>query len=96
MKQWAPSDNATDALPMIGYIPAQLMVDILKRCGDNLTRENVLKEATVYNDTPLPLLVPGVGYTATPTDHTPFRAARMYRFDGTRWVGFGDVVKVSY
>ncbi len=96
MKQWAPNDNAADALPMIGYIPAQLMVDILKRCGDNLTRENVMKQASVYDDTPLPLLVPGVGYTAKPDNHTPFHAARMYRFDGTRWVGFGDVVKVTY
>jgi ABC-type branched-subunit amino acid transport system substrate-binding protein len=96
MKQWAPNENPLNAAAAIGYIIADTMRDVLQRCGDDLTRENVLKQASSFNETPLPMLLPGVGYTTTPTDHTPFREGRMYRFDGTRWVGFGDVVKAIF
>jgi ABC-type branched-subunit amino acid transport system substrate-binding protein len=96
LKQWAPNENMSNPSAVIGYIAAQFMVEVLKRCGDDLTRENVLKQATSFNDVPLPMLLPGVGYTATPTDHTPFHAGRMFRFDGTRWVSFGDVVKAVF
>jgi branched-chain amino acid transport system substrate-binding protein len=95
MKKYAPEEPATDATPMIGYIMAGVMVDILKNCGDDLTRENLLKQANSFDNTPVSLLVDGVHYTTTPEDHTPFREAKMYRFDGTRWVGFGEVIKVS-
>ena len=92
MKKWMPNEPAKDPTALIGYLMAGVMHDILKKCGDNLTRENVLKQATDFREVALPLLVPGVTYSTTPDDHTPFRQARMYRFDGTRWVGFGDVI----
>jgi branched-chain amino acid transport system substrate-binding protein len=95
MKKYAPSEPAQDATPMIGYIMAEVMVDILKKCGDNLTRDNLLQQATSYSAVQLPLLLPGVRFTTTPQDHTPFREARMFRFDGARWVGFGDVVNAA-
>jgi hypothetical protein len=95
MKKWMPNENANDETALVGYIMAGVMKDILDRCGDDFSRENLLKQATTFKDTPLPLLVPGVTYTTTPDDHTSFRQAGMYRFDGVRWAPFGEVVTVS-
>ncbi len=95
MKKYAPGLPAMDGTPMIGYIMANVMVDILKKCGDDLTRANLLKQADSFRNAPIPLLLDGVHYTTTPDDHTPFTEARMFRFDGTRFVGFGDVINVS-
>jgi hypothetical protein len=91
-----PEEPATDATPMIGSIIAGVMVDMQKKCGDDLTRENLLRQANGFNGVPLPLplLVDGVHHTTTPEDDTPFREARLYRFDGIRWVGFGPVSAV--
>jgi len=95
MKKWMPREPANDPTALIGYLMVGVMHDILEKCGDDLTRENLLKQATNFREVALPLLVPGVTYSTTPDDHTPFRQARMYRFDGKRWVGFGDVVTVK-
>jgi ABC-type branched-subunit amino acid transport system substrate-binding protein len=95
MKKRLPNEAANDPTALIGYLGAGVMHGILTKCGDNLTRENLLRQATSFKDTPIPLLVPGVTYTTTPEDHTPFRQARLYRFDGKLWSGFGDVVTVK-
>ena len=95
MKKWMPREPANDPTALIGYLMVGVMHGILEKCGDDLTRENLLKQATDFREVSLPLLVPGVTYSTTPDDHTPFRQARMYRFDGKRWVGFGDVVTVK-
>ncbi len=92
MKKWQPNETALDPIALVGYIAAEVMREILAKCGDDLTRENLLKQATSFRNVALPLLIPGVTFSTTPEDHTPFRQARMYRFDGTRWVGFGDIV----
>jgi len=92
MKQWAPNEVASDATPALAYMTAQLMVTILRNCGDDLSRENVMKQATTLKDMELPLMTPGIKVSYTTDDYTPFRHARMARFDGARWVGFGGLV----
>ena len=67
------------------------MVQLLKQCGDNLTRENIMKQAS-HLDMELPLLLPGIRLKTTPTDLRPIQQMRLVRFDGTRYVLFTDVL----
>jgi branched-chain amino acid transport system substrate-binding protein len=68
---------------------------ILRNSGNDLSRENVLKQATTLRDVELPLLLPGIRVSYSPTDYTPLKQGRMARFDGTKWVRFGDLVSVE-
>jgi branched-chain amino acid transport system substrate-binding protein len=95
MKKRLPNEAANDPIALTGYLLAGVMHGILTKCGDNLSRENLLRQATSFKDAPIPLLVPGVTYTTTAEDHTPFRQAKLYRFDGKLWSGFGNVITVK-
>jgi len=92
MKQWAPGYPAGEALAVIAYAAAQMTVDVLTRCGDDLTRENVLRQATHVSDLQLPIFLPGVKIDITPENRVPWRHARMARFDGVSWVFIGGIV----
>ncbi len=92
MKQWAPGEPSAEPLAMLGYITAQVMIDTLKRCGDELTRENLLYQATHVKDLQLPLFVPGVKVNMTPENRIPWKQAQMAQFDGTSWVFVSGVV----
>jgi branched-chain amino acid transport system substrate-binding protein len=67
------------------------VVQILKQCGDNLTRENVMRQASNL-DMELPLLLPGIRLKTSPTDLRPIKQLRLVRFDGERYVLFSDVL----
>ncbi len=69
-----------------------LMAEVLRRCGNDLTRANVLKQATSLDDVTLPMLLPGVTVSTSPTNHFLYRGMQMERYDGTRWVLFGQPV----
>ena len=75
-------------------IPRRQLVEVLKRCGDDLTRENVMKQAASLNTT-LPMLLPGVKLSMSPTGLRPMKQTWLQRFDGERWRLFGDVVDVT-
>lgn len=92
MKEYAPSEPANDYLAVLGYLTAQITVDILKRCGDDLTRENLLDKATHIKDFEPTLFIPGVKVNVTPDDREPWKHARMAKFDGKNWVLFGDII----
>jgi branched-chain amino acid transport system substrate-binding protein len=91
MKQWAPSDSVEDSSAVFAYSIAQMIVEVLKNCGEDLSRENVMKQATNINGLQLPLFIPGVKINISPTSRVAWRQARMARFDGTKWVFFGDI-----
>ena len=93
MKKWAPNENPYELAAVNGYISAQFMVEILKKCGNDLTRENVMKYANDFPEVPHPLLFPGVTYNATATDHTPFHAGQITRFDGDKWILVGEAIR---
>ena len=67
------------------------MVQLLKQCGVNLTRANLMDQAS-HMDMELPLLLPGIRLKTTPTDHRPIQQVRLVRFDGERYVLFTDVL----
>lgn len=76
-----------------GYVAAELMAEVLRRCGDNLTRANVLKQATSLKGFSMPILLPGVTVDTSPTNYFPFGELQMERYDGTRWAPFGKPIK---
>ena len=92
MKKYYPSGNPEDNANVYAYTLAQLLVHVLKQCGDNLTRENVMRQATNLKDLELPLLLPSVKINTSPTDYYPIEQVRLLRFNGERWEMFGDVV----
>lgn len=92
MAKYAPDANLADQNYVYGYSAAQALVQVLKQCGDNLTRANVMKQATALKDLQLPMLLPGVKINTSPTDYFPIETVRLSRFNGTTWELFGDVI----
>ena len=90
MKQWVPDQNPSDSSTVLGYLVGQMIETILKACGDDLTRENVLKQATNLRNKEFGLLLPGVKVNVTPDNYATFDTFRTARFDGKRWVIFGE------
>ena len=92
MKRYYPDGNIADIYNVAGYSYSQALVEILKRCGDDLTRENVMKQATNLKNVELPMFLPGIKITTSPTDYRIIRQLQLMRFDGKQWVLFGDVI----
>ncbi len=90
MKKYHPTGAMNDNLNVYGYTVAQLMVQVLKQAGDNLTRENVMKQAANL-DLTLPMLLPGVNIKTGPDDFYPIEREQMMKFDGKTWQLFGQV-----
>jgi branched-chain amino acid transport system substrate-binding protein len=86
MRKYHPEGNVADSFNVFGYLSAEMMVEVLKRCGDNLSRENVMRQAANLKDIESPLLLPGIRVTTSPTDFQPIKHAQLRRFDGQRWV----------
>ena len=77
---------------MTGYNMATTMVEVLKRCGDNLTRENVMKQAASLKQFPQGGLLPGVTLSTGPDDFQPIEQLQLMQFKDGRWRLFGDVI----
>jgi branched-chain amino acid transport system substrate-binding protein len=90
LTDWAPNEEVEDAV--FPYSTAQIIVEILKNCGDDLSRENLIKQATNIRDLQLPMFLPGMTINITASKRIGWRKARMARFDGTRWVLIEDVI----
>ena len=85
MKKWAPNDSPNDFIALSGYINAQAIAKGLQRCGDNLTRENLLAQATSFNKERVGMLLPGIELTNSKENYAPYRSLRMAIFDKTSW-----------
>ena len=68
------------------------MLQVLKQCEGNFTRENIMKQAANLHDLELPTLLPGIKVNTSPTNYHPIRQMQLAKFDGTHWVRFGDVI----
>jgi len=87
-----PEGNKLDGSVEVGYAVAQTMVQVLKQCGDNLTRENIMKQAASLKDFRTEVLLPGIKINTSPTDFAPISQLQLQRFKGERWELFGDVI----
>jgi branched-chain amino acid transport system substrate-binding protein len=85
MKKWVPNDNPGDFVALSGYIISQGIADALNRCGDDLTRENLLKQATSMRGKHFKMMLPGIQLNTTPDDYAPYRSLRMAKFEGSSW-----------
>jgi branched-chain amino acid transport system substrate-binding protein len=90
-----PEANRTDALVMYAYTVAQTMVYVLQQCGDDLTRENVMKHAADIKDLELGGLLPGVKINTSATDFAPLSQLQLMRFKGNTWERFGDIISAD-
>ena len=91
MQRYNPEGNLSDYYNVLGYSTAMTMVHVLKQCGDDLSRENILRQATNIQHLELPMLLPGVTINTSPTDYRPIKQMRLVRFDGKSWTLFGEL-----
>jgi len=91
-KYYADSDKESN-FNTYGYSAAQLMVHVLQQCGDNLTRENVMKQAASLKNVTGDLALPGMSNNTSPTDYRVNRQLQMQRFNGERWELFGPIIE---
>jgi ABC-type branched-subunit amino acid transport system substrate-binding protein len=87
-----PEGNKLDANVEVGFAFAQTMVQVLKQCGDNLTRENIMKQAASLKDFRTEVLLPGISINTSATNFAPISQLQLVQFKGERWVLFGDVI----
>jgi branched-chain amino acid transport system substrate-binding protein len=99
MKEWRafmaknmPNANTGDSSYVYAYSAAALMVETLKKCGDELTRANIMKQAASHHQLKLPGLLPGITVSTSPTDFYPIQSVQLQRFKGETWELFGDVM----
>jgi len=95
MKKYYPQGDLADILNVYGYSAAQTLVHLLKQCGDDLTRENIMRQAANIKNLELSLLLPGMRINTSPTDFYPIEQMQLSRFDGKRWVLFGDLINAE-
>jgi ABC-type branched-subunit amino acid transport system substrate-binding protein len=87
-----PEGDKTNNSVVVGYSVAQTMVQVLKQCGDNLTRENIMKQAANLKDYRTEMLLPDIKINTSPTDFAPIDQLKLMRFKGQKWEMFGDVI----
>jgi branched-chain amino acid transport system substrate-binding protein len=92
LAQYAPTANKLDAGVVFGYAAAQTMVKVLQMCGDDLTRENVMKQAASLKDFEPDTLLPGIKINTAPDNFAPIEQLQMMRFKGKKWELFGDII----
>jgi branched-chain amino acid transport system substrate-binding protein len=90
MKRWAPGLDAEDSLNVTAYSMSMLLAEVLRRSGNELTRENVLGQFLKLKDYSTPVMLPGVAITLASDDYEIYGAIRLQRFDGKSWVPFGE------
>ena len=92
LAKYYPDANKLDGSVVYGYGAAQTMVKVLKKCGDNLTRENVMKQAASLKNFAPDTLLPGITINTSATDFAPIKQLQMERFKGEKWELFGNII----
>ena len=92
MKKYYPEGDPDDWGNVVGYSNAQLLLHVLKLCGDNLSRENIIRQAASIANVELPMMLPGIRVNTSPTDYQAVKQIQLVRFDGKRWVRFGELL----
>ena len=93
MKQFLPSGDPHNVLYSLGYMNGHLLVQVLKACGDDLSRENIMRQATSLHKLKLPLLLPGVSISTAPDDYLPIKQLQLRRFNGKNWIAIGNLIE---
>jgi hypothetical protein len=91
MAKYAPEADLHDANYVNAYNSAMTLEHVLTACGDDLSTDNILKQAFSIKDLALPMLLPGIRIDTSPTDHVPVEQMQFMRFNGTSWERFGEL-----
>jgi len=91
MDRYLPDAPKSNVLTVFGYTIANLMVDVLRQCGDDLSRANIVKRAAALKGVQVPMLIPGILVNTSASDHAPLEQMQMMQFNGGRWNKFGPV-----
>ena len=91
LERYVPNAAKANSLTIYGYVIARTMVEVLKRSGDDLSRENVMRQAASLKGLEVPMLLPGVNINTSPSDHAPLEQMQVMRFTGGRWERVGPV-----
>lgn len=92
MTKYYPNGNQSDSFNAYAYAVSATMAEVLRRCGNELTRANLMKQASSLRGLEVPLLLPGIKINTSPTDFFPIQAVRLQRFKGETWELFGEVI----
>jgi branched-chain amino acid transport system substrate-binding protein len=92
MKKYVPNIDPSDSGTYTGFNTIRTLVQVLRQCGDDLTRENFMRQAADLHELTLPMLLPGIKVNSGPTNFFPVNQMQLVRFEGDGWVLFGDVV----
>src|SRR5438046_8770372 len=93
MKKYVPEGDLHDTNYVNAYNTAMVLEAVLKACGDDLSTENILKQAYAIKDLELPMLLPGIKVNTSPTDHVPVDQMQFMRFNGNTWARFGELLR---
>src|ERR1700756_2469411 len=93
MQRYYPGGDKDDSAALFGYAAADTLAQVLKQCGDDLSRENVMRQATRLADYQQPVLLPGIAISTAPSDFRPIKQMRLIQFDGRTWQPIDDVVE---
>ena len=91
MERYVPSISKSNGQAVYGYLNARLVIEVLKMCGDDFSRENIMKQARSIKGLQLPMMVPGILINTSPSDHATIEQMRLMRFTGGHWQFFGPV-----
>jgi branched-chain amino acid transport system substrate-binding protein len=92
MQKWNSAANPMESANVSGYATAFTMAHVLRQCGDDLTRENIMRQAASMHDLEVPLLLPGIKLNTSPTDFYPIQSVNLARIEGEHWTRFGELL----
>jgi branched-chain amino acid transport system substrate-binding protein len=92
MEKYNSTANMLESANATGYSTAFALCHVLRQCGDELTRENIMRQAANLHDLDVPMLLPGIKANTSPTDFYPIKAVRMAHIEGEHWTLFGDLI----
>jgi hypothetical protein len=95
MAKYHPTAHLADLGNVSGYTVSYLMAETLRRCGDELTRANVMKQAASFQKFRVPMLLPGITVSTSATDYYPIQAVQLARFKGQSWELFGEILSAE-
>ena len=95
MAKWYPEGNPDDFYNSYGYMTGMVMHQVLTQCNGDFSRKNIMAQANNLKSVENPMLLPGIKLNTSPTDHRPLEQMQLQRFDGKRWVRFGQIFEGS-
>jgi branched-chain amino acid transport system substrate-binding protein len=96
MDKYYPDGDKSDSNAVFGYAAAATLVALLEQCGDDLSRENIMRQAESLRAFPVPLALPGITATTGPNDFRPIKQMRLVQFDGQSWQPIGDIIDTAF